>query len=116
MSTEIQELLQSLTHTTARLERVEPHELDRALTERGRAIDAIRRWIADEVAAARPVSADLAGQIAEDIDKGHQVMLRLALAREMMRSGRMAIDRELQVLHGIQGPGARGPASFSCRG
>jgi hypothetical protein len=116
---EIQELVQSLTHTTAQLARVERGaacQMERALAERTRAIDAIRRWIAREPAAAREVSAELARQLTRDLDKGTQTLLRLAMDREVMRSDRMALDRQLQLLHGFQGACAATRKSISCRG
>jgi hypothetical protein len=90
--------------------------VERALAERARAIEAIGRWIETECAAARPMSGEWAGQLAREVESGRQILLRLTLGREVMRSDRMALDRELQVLHGIQGLCAKGPVSFSCRG
>jgi len=119
LSAELQELVQSLSHTTAllaRVERGEPREVERALAERARAIDAIRRWIAGAGGAALTVRGELAGQLARELESGRQILLRLTLAREVMRSDRMSLDRELQVLHGIQGLCAKPPASLSCRG
>lgn len=116
---EMQELIQSLAHTTARLaraEREEQLEIQQALTERARAITAISRWIAAQPEAAQGASPYLVGQLAQELENGRQVLVRLALAREAMRNDHIALDRELQVLRGIQGLCARGPVSFSCRG
>jgi len=105
LSPELQELVQSLSHTTAflaRVERGERREVERALGERARAMDAIRCWITAEPEAARTVSAELAVQLAREIETGRQILLRLTLAREVMRCDRMALDRELQVLNGLR--------------
>ncbi len=115
----MQELVQSLSYTTAclaRAERGEHRELERALAERARAIEAMRCWIAAAQGAGLTVSEELAGQLARELETGRQILLRLTLAREVMRSDRMALDRELQVLHGIQGFCAKPSASLSCRG
>jgi len=119
LSPEMQELTQSLSHTTAglvRAERAEPQKVERAMAERARAIDAMQRWIAADKAGGLTVSGELAGQLARELETGRQILLRLWLAREVMRSDRMALDRELQVLHGIQGFCAKPSASLSCRG
>ena len=119
MSAEVQELVQSLTHTTGQLARLgsgDVRELEQALVERARAVDAIGRWIATEQAAGRTVSREVACQLTQDLEKGTQVLLGLALAREVMRSDRMALDRELQVLRGVQGLCAAGPRSISYEG
>ena len=119
LSPELQELVQSLSHTTALLARVEhgePREVERALAERARAIEAIRRWIAAAQEAALTISGKLEGQLSRELENGRQVLLRLTVAREVARSNRMALDRELQVLHGLQGLCAKRPASLSCRG
>jgi len=119
MSPECQELLQSLAHTTAclsRLEREDPRQLGQALTERSRAIEAIRRWIAAEHSASRPVGAELAAQITLDLQKGTQVLLRRVLAREITRGDLMSVGRELQMLRHLQGSPARRPVSLNCRG
>jgi len=119
MSPEGQELLQSLAHTTARLARLEwedPRQLAPALVERSRAIDAIRRWIAAEVGASRPVGAELAAQITLDLEKGKQVLLRRVLAREITRGDLMSVGRELQMLRNLQDSSTRKPVSLNCRG
>lgn len=119
LSPEMQELVQSLSHTTAclaRAERGEPLEVRRALGERARAIDAIRRWITAQPGAAQTVGAELAGQLARELETGRQVLLRLTLAREVMRCDRMALDRELQVLNGLRNLCAKPSGSLSCCG
>jgi len=116
---EIQELVQSLTHTTAQLARAqggEVRQIERALTERMRAIEAIGQWIEREPEAARVMGAELAKQLKRDLDKGTQILLRFAMARELMRSDRMALDRQLQLLQGIRGWRAEGRKSISCLG
>jgi hypothetical protein len=95
----MQELVQSLSYTTvclARAEHGEPRDLDRALAERARAIGAIQRWIETECEAAQPVTSELAGQLTREVESSRQILLRLTLGREVMRSDRMALDRELQ--------------------
>jgi hypothetical protein len=62
------------------------------------------------------VTSELAGQLTREVESSRQILLRLTLGREVMRSDRMALDRELQVLHGIQGLCAKEPVSLSCCG
>lgn len=88
----------------------------RALTERARAIEALRLWLAAGPGDARTAWEALAGQLAHELETGRQVLLRLSLAREVMRSDRMALDRELQVLNGIRGLRVKPSGSLSCRG
>lgn len=119
MTAEIQEIVQSLTHTTAQLACSQGNErcrVERALAERMHAIEAIWEWIRREPAAARAVGRDLAKQLQRDLDQGTQILLRFAMAREVMRNDRMALDRQLQLLHGIQGLSAPRGKSISCRG
>jgi hypothetical protein len=119
MAPEFQELLQSLTHTTARLARLQREgcqELERGLVERSRAIEALQRHIAEQPEASASASAELASQLTREMDSGTQVLLRLALAREVLRSDRMVLDRQLQVLRGIQSSPLAARNSISCRG
>jgi len=119
LTPEIQELIQSLAHTTASLARAEreaPDSMARALTERARAIDAVRVWLAARPGDARSGGEELARQLAQELETGRQILLRLTLAREVTRSERMSLDRELQVLNGIRGLGAKPPVALSCRG
>ena len=119
MSPACQELLQSLAHTTARLARIEredPGQMGAALTERSRAIQAIRRWIAAELDASRPVSPELMAQLTSDLEKGKQVLLRRVMTREITRGDLMRVGRELQMLRHLQGSSARKPVSLNCRG
>ena len=115
----MQELIQSLSHTTAslaRVERGEPREVEKALMERARAIEAIRHWLAREQPAAPPPSEELAGQLSRELENGRQILLRLTLAREVMRSDHLALDREVQTLRGIQRLFINRSGSLSCRG
>jgi len=119
LTAEIQELIQSLSHTTAclaRAERAAPGDIARALTERARAIDALLLRLAANPEDARTGGEELAGQLARELETGRHILLRLTLAREVTRSERMALDRELQVLNGIRGLGAKPPVALSCRG
>lgn len=119
MSAEIQELVQSLTHTTAQLGRLpgdDPGRVERALTERMRAIEAIWEWIRREPEAVRAMGGELARQLQRDLDQGTQILLRFAMVREVLRNDRRALDRQLQLLHGLQGACAATCQSISCRG
>ncbi len=118
MSAEIQELLQSLTHTTSRLAREQGQRanFERALGERMRAIAAIREWIGQEPSAARLMGKELTRELQRNLDQGTQILLRLAMAREVMRNDRMAIDRQIQLLQGMRGLGGATRKSLSCRG
>ncbi len=119
MSFECQELLQSLVHTTACLARVEREDLSEmgaALAERSRAIEALRRWIAAELDASRPVSPELMSQLTSDLEKGRQILLRRTMAREIIRGDLMRVGRELQMLRNLQNPSACKPVSLNCRG
>jgi hypothetical protein len=119
MSPECQELLQSLAHTTAwlaRIEREDPGQMGAALTERSRAIQAIRRWIAAERDASRSVGPDLVAQLISDLEKGKQVLLRRVMAREITRGDLMRVGGELQMLRHLQCSSVRTPVSLNCRG
>jgi hypothetical protein len=87
-----------------------------ALAERSRAIVAIRRWIAAELGASRPVSADVAAQLTSDVERGSRVLLRMALAREVTRGDLMSVGRELQMLRSLAVVSTREPLSLDCRG
>ncbi len=115
----MQELVQSLVHTTAFLGRAaqdEPDAVERALAERGRAIEAIQRLIAAEASAGRAISEAFAGELTTALEKGRQILVRLTLARELMRSDRLAVERELQVLNGIRRLCAKPSGSLSLHG
>jgi len=115
----MQELGQSLAHTTAQLARAQggdPQEMEKAAAERSRAIGLVRAWLAGERAAGRPVDGEFVAQLANELENGRRLLLRFALAREAMRSERMALDRELQVLHGIRGLFGPAEGQLSCRG
>lgn len=119
MPVEIQELIQSLTHTTAQLARLqggEPCQVERALAERMRAIEGIWEWIREQPEAARAMGRELARQLQRDLDKGTQILLQFAMAREVMRNDRMTLLRQLQLLHGIQALRVPRGKSISCRG
>lgn len=119
MSSKCQELLQSLAHTTARLARLEredTRQLGPALAERSRAIEAIRRWIAAELDASRPVGPEFVAQLTSDLEKGKQVLVRRVMAREMTRGDLMRVGRELQMLRKLRSPSACKPVSLNCRG
>lgn len=116
---EIQELVQSLSHTTARLSRVEresPQEIARALQERAHAIAAIANWIAATEDAAQAIGPDLGAELGQNLENGRQMLLRLALVRELTRADRMAVHRELQVLHGILDLCVKRRGSLNCCG
>ena len=77
---------------------------------------AVRLWLAANPGDAQAGGQELAGQLAREFENGRKILLRLTLAREVMRSDRMSLDRELQVLNGIRGLCAKPPVSLSCRG
>jgi len=119
MTPELQELLQSLTHTTARLASAqgeEPNQIKRALAERGRAIQAIQRQMQQHPPASQSGAAQLAAQLQRELDQGTQILLRLAVGREVMRNQRMTLDRQLQVLHGLRASRGTAAVVLSCRG
>ncbi len=119
MPPECQELLQSLAHTTAllaRLQREDPRQVGPALAERARAIDAVRRWMAAELVASRPLGAELAAQLTSDLENGTRILLRRVLAREVTRGDLRSVDRELRMLRNLQDSSARKPVSLNCRG
>ena len=119
MPPECHQLLQSLETATAGLARLERDDMDqvqRALAERGRAIDAIQDWIAAEQQALRPVSPEMAEHLARDLETGAGFLVRLALDRDAKRIDLMALDRDLQVLRGLGGASPAGPSVIDCRG
>jgi hypothetical protein len=119
MPPEYQELLQSLAHTTARLARLQrddPRQVGPALEERARAIDAVRRWMAAEPVASRPLGAELAAQLTSDLENGTQILLRRVMAREVTRGDLRSVDRELRMLRNLQDSSPSKPVSLNCRG
>ena len=119
LSPECHELLQSLEHATARLarqDREDPRQLDRALCERKRALDAVTAWIAAEQRASRPVSTELASHLARDLESGAEILVRLALAREATRVELMSLGRELQMLQSLNTSAPLKPTAIDCQG
>jgi hypothetical protein len=119
LTPECQQLLQSLETATAGLAGLDRDDMDqvqRALTERGLAIDAIQGWIASEQQALRPVTPETAEHLTRDLETGAEFLVRLALDRDATRIDLMALDRDLQVLRGLGGASPAGPTVIDCRG
>jgi hypothetical protein len=112
-------LLQSLADTTARLAALDganAMQVERALTERARAIEAIASWMAAERRASRPVSPELAEPLAHDLESGAQILVRLAMDRDSTRLGLTRLSRELQMLRGLSVPATSRPPSIDYEG
>lgn len=87
-----------------------------ALAERARAIDAIHDWIAAEQQALRPVRPEIVGELTRDLDTGAGILVRLALDRDATRLDLMALNRALQMLRGLGDPFPSRPTAIDCRG
>lgn len=119
MPPECQQLLRSLEKATARLAGLDRNDMDQvqgALEERGRAIDAVQCWIAAEQQALRPVSPEMAGQLTRDLETGAGVLVRLALDRDATRLDLIALNRAQQVLRGLGEPSPSRPSAIDYRG
>jgi hypothetical protein len=111
--------LRSLEKTTATLASLDPNDMDQvqgALAERGRAIEAVQGWIAAERQALRPVSPEMADHLTRDLEVGAGILVRLALERDATRLDLMAVNRAQQMLRGLGGPAPVGPTAIDCRG
>ena len=119
MPPECHQLLQSLETATAGLAGLDRDDMDqvqRALAERGLAIDAIQGWIASEQQALRPVSPKITEHLTRDLETGAEFLVRLALDRDATRIDLMTLDRDLQVLRGLGGASPAGPSVIDYRG
>jgi hypothetical protein len=119
LTPECQELLGSLENATARLASLDRTDMDQvqaALAERARAIDAVQGWIAAEQQALRPVSPELGGHLTRDFEAGAAILVRLALDRDAARLDLMALNRAQLMLRGLGGPAPVGPTAIDCRG
>jgi hypothetical protein len=114
-----QQLLRSLEQATARLASLDRNDTDQvqgALAERGRAIDAVQGWIAAERLALRPVRPEIAGQLTRDLEAGAGILVRLALDRDATRLDLMTLNRAQQVLRGPGDGSPSRPTAIDCRG
>ena len=119
MPPECQQLLRSLEQATARLADLHPQdvgEVQHALAERSRAIDAMAGWIAAEGQASRRPSPELAGHLDRDLEIGAEILVRLALDREATRLDLAKLGRERQILRSLSNTGTRKPTTIDQQG
>ncbi len=119
MLPERQHLLRSLDQATARLASLHPgnvEQVQQALAERSLAIDAISAWIAAAGEALRPDSLELANHLVGDLERGAEILVRLALDREATRLDLARLDRERHLLQRLSGPGDTKPCMIDQQG
>jgi len=103
---ECERLVEALDRATAWLAGLDRHDagqVEHALAERLDAIEALTQWIAAEQQASRPVNPRLAAHLTKDLEAGAEILLRLALDREVTRADILDLNRELQMLRGLTG-------------
>jgi hypothetical protein len=111
--------LRSLEQATARLADLHPGDAEpvqRALAERSLAIDAISCRIAVAGEALRPDGLELANQLLRDLETGAEILLRLALDREVTRLDLANLGRERQLLQSLSSSTFRKPNTIDQQG
>lgn len=119
MTTDCQQLLRSLEQATFKLAELHPPEaaeVQQALEERERAIEAIAGWVAAEQKASRPVSPEVAHHLANDLEMGAGILVRLAIDRESTRVDMAKLGRELQILRGLNNSKTPKPNTIDYQG
>lgn len=119
MPPEFKQLVRSLERATARLGDLYPRDAEQirhALAERALAIQAISGWIATAGEALRPHRLELANQLARDLERGAEILLRLALDREATRLDLANLGRERQLLQSLSISTFRKPNTIDQQG
>ena len=116
ISAEVEQLLERLEETTARLARMNPEdfeELGRALGARELAVEALTHAIAPGPPAGRE---ELAARLQADFDRAADVLVRLRLVRASRLEGLRKLSRERHLLQSLTRAGGPGPALVDCQG
>jgi len=116
---ECRQRLEALEQATARLAAVNRHHrerTERALRERARAVAAMAGWIAAEQRASRPLSPELASRLANELERGADILVRLSLDREATRLALAEVARGLHLLRGLHNGTPPKPNLIDCQG
>ncbi|MBZ5591357.1 MAG: hypothetical protein LAP39_03910 [Acidobacteriia bacterium] len=110
------EALEGATARLAGLNRDCTEQVERALEERARAVDAMVGWIAAEQTVAHPLSQELANRLASDLERGADILIRLSLDRDAARLALAEVDRGLQMLRELKRSAPAKPSMIDCQG
>ena len=90
--------------------------MQRALAKRSRAVDAISGWIAAAGEASRLDGLELANHLLQDLERGAEILLRLALDREVTRLNLANLGRERQLLQSLSSSSFRRAGTIDQQG
>lgn len=116
ISANVEQLLERLEETTARLARMNPEdfeELGRALGARQQAVEALTHAIVPGPPADRE---ELAARLQADFDRAADVLVRLRLARASRVDGLRKLSRERHLLQSLDRTGGPAPARVDYKG